>query len=177
MIQLFRRADLLDGPLTHYGNSVTNRHRLFLIMGYIHSSNSQTILDFFDNIPHLNPKFGIKIRERFVHQQDIRFDGEGASQSDALLLATRKFFRHPVCIHIDFHKFHEFVCLLANGFLWHLSILKPKFNILTNIQMRENGIVLEYHTDIALCWVKFINPLVTKEEVSTFDTIEPCNHS
>jgi hypothetical protein len=41
-----------------------------------------------DLLPQLQPHLGVKRRQRLVEQQHLRFDGECASERDALLLAA-----------------------------------------------------------------------------------------
>ena len=40
--------------------------------------------------PHLPCRDGIEMAERFIHQQDVRFDGKGAGNRDALLHSARQ---------------------------------------------------------------------------------------
>ena len=60
-------------------------------MGDVDEGDADPLLDGAQFIAHVLAKLEVEGRERFIEQQDLGFDGEGAGDGHTLLLATGKF--------------------------------------------------------------------------------------
>ena len=85
-INVARAGDLTDLAALHNGNSVGDSQRFFLIVGHVDCRDAELTLHKPDILPHLDAQLGVKIRQRLVHEQHIRFDRHRAGEADALLL-------------------------------------------------------------------------------------------
>ena len=65
----------------------------------------------------------------------------------------------------------------ADRLIKDLIVLESESNILSYCQMREDGIVLEDHADVALGGIEVVDALVTEVEVAAFDAVEAGDHA
>jgi hypothetical protein len=153
-----------------------DRHGFLLIMRHIDGCDAYFFLEIANHLAHFKTKFCIQIRERFIHQKNIRFDNEGPGQSHPLLLTSRQAFRHPIFIVMNLHQLQELIgCLLYLRF-WEFPVFQPEFYILLNRVVRKNGIVLENHTDVSPADFHFIDASFIKEKGSPLNGVESRNH-
>ena len=113
------------------------------------------MLNFFarvlDLVAHFFAQAGIEIAERLVHQQHFRFDGEGAGQGDALLLAAAQERRGPVGEAAELDQLQRVQHALFDVGAGQLvrSIDQREGDIVVNRHMRPDGVGLEDHADAA----------------------------
>src|SRR5579871_5622080 len=88
VVELARRADLLDAAVAHDGDPVREDQRLALIMRHIDRGAAMLVVQPAELQLHGLPQLAIERAERFVHQQNIGLDDEGARERDPLLLAS-----------------------------------------------------------------------------------------
>src|SRR5437762_1994756 len=92
-VDLFGMVELFDATLSHDCDAVRDGQCFFLIMGHIDCGHFELLLDAADLIAQGDTHFGIESGERFIQQEHLGFNCQGACQSDALLLAARKLMR------------------------------------------------------------------------------------
>jgi hypothetical protein len=90
IINFVRGANLLDFALIHHHDPAGHRHRFGLIVGDINHRVAQFFMEADEFAPHLNPEFGIEVRERLIEQEDLRVPDDRPAQGDPLALAARK---------------------------------------------------------------------------------------
>ncbi len=98
VVDVGRRADLLDPALAHDDDPVRQRQRLLLVVGDVHGRDPELALDRADLLAQRDPDLRVERRQRLVEQQDLRLDGERPGQRDALLLAARQLVRVAVAL-------------------------------------------------------------------------------
>ena len=146
-------------------------------MGDVHIGDAHRVLDLLDDGAHLHAQLGVQVGQGLVHQQHIRLDHQGAGQCHALLLAAGQPVGRAVGILADVHQLHELVGLLLDGLLGFLTVLQTKGNVVPHGHVGEDGIVLEYHADVALGGVDVVDALVVEVEVAAFNAVEACDHT
>ncbi len=67
---------------------MAHRHGFHLIVGDVHRGGAQGSLKFNDARARAVAELGIKVAERFIHEEHRGFPRHGASQGDALFLAA-----------------------------------------------------------------------------------------
>ena len=92
-VNLARRADVGDFASTHHHDAVGDGHGFLLIVRHMHEGGTDAALDGFQLVLHGAAEFQIQRTERFVEQQDIGGDGEGAGKGHPLALAAGEFMR------------------------------------------------------------------------------------
>ncbi len=90
VIEIVGRSDLFDAAMVHDHDPVGKRHRLNLIVGHINGRGADLLVHFFDLDPHLDPKLGVQVGQRFVKQKNLGVANDGATHRDALALAAGK---------------------------------------------------------------------------------------
>ena len=96
VIDVLRRAGLLDLAVVHHRDHVGGGHRLRLVVRDVDGGVAILVVQ----PPHLEAHFlaqvGVEIGQRLVEQQRLWLDDQRARQRDALLLAAREFARIAV---------------------------------------------------------------------------------
>ena len=92
-VELLRRADLLEAPAAHHRDAVGDRQRLLLVVRHVDRGDAERLLQLADLAAHLDPQLRVEVRERFVEQQHLGLDHQGAGDRDALQLAAGELVR------------------------------------------------------------------------------------
>jgi hypothetical protein len=139
LVDLLRRADLLDPAGPHHRDGVGERERLGLVVGDEQGAGPRLAQDPGHLLAQPLPQPRVERRERLVEQHDLRVGGQGAGQGDALALAARELVR---------------VGLGAVGEVDEVEALRPPFGtrrpearVGADREVREQRAVLEDHPD------------------------------
>ena len=138
--------------------------------------DSESVLDFLDDGPHLDPELCIEVRQRLVHEKNFRLDGQSSCQGDSLLLSSGELLRQAVGIFGNLHQCHEGFCLFLYLVFRKLPVLESESYVLSYCEVRENGIVLEHHADVSLGGLEVVDETVPEIELTAFDRVESGNH-
>ena len=96
VVDLLRRADLLDHAHIHHDHPVGDGERLLLVVRDVDRGDVEPALQLAQLDAHLGPQLGIEVAERLVEQHHGRREGDGAGQRHALLLAAGELGGRPV---------------------------------------------------------------------------------
>ena len=91
VVDILRRAELVDPAGIHHRDQVGRRHRLGLVVGDVDRGVAVFVVQPADLETHLLAQIGVEVGERLVEQQRFRLDDQRARQRHALLLAARQF--------------------------------------------------------------------------------------
>jgi hypothetical protein len=89
-VEIDRRSDLKHSARVHHDESVSQRHRLFLVMGNVDSRNSDLALKLFQLPTHFAAKLSVQIGQRLIEQEYLRLTDESPAKRDSLLLSSGK---------------------------------------------------------------------------------------
>ena len=177
LVDALGRADMLDDAGIHDSDTVGDRHGFLLVVRDIHGGDTNIVLDVLDDRAHLNAQLRVKVGQRLIHQQNVRLDAQCTSERDALLLTAGKALRHTVGVLVDLHELHELLGLGLYLVLGELLVFQAELNVFSDGVVREDGVVLEDHANVALGGVKVVYALLTEEEVAALDAVEARDHS
>ena len=91
LVELHRRADLLDAAVLQHDDAVGQRHRLDLVVGDVdHRRVRHRFLELGDLDAGGDAQRGVEVRQRLVEQEHLRIAHDGAADGDALALAARQ---------------------------------------------------------------------------------------
>ena len=96
LVDLRRRADLLDPSLVEHGDAVAHRERLLLVVGDVDERDAEVALERLEEDLHLLAQLEVERAERFVEEEDRRPVDDRARQRDPLALAARELHRLAV---------------------------------------------------------------------------------
>ena len=88
LVDVARRADLLDAPLVHHRDLVRQRERLALVVRHVDGGDPQLALQPLQLEAHLLAQLGVEVGQRLVEQQQRRLHHQRARERQALLLAA-----------------------------------------------------------------------------------------
>ena len=88
VVELLRRADLLEEAVPHDGDPVAHRHGLDLVVGDVDGRRAEALVEARDLGAGLHAQLGVEVAERLVHEEDGRLAHDRAAERDALALAA-----------------------------------------------------------------------------------------
>ena len=88
IIEVERRADLLDHAVAHDNDAVGHRHRLDLVVRHVDRGCLQPLVQLLDFAAHLHAQLGVEIRQRFVEEKHLRIAHNRPPHRDPLTLAA-----------------------------------------------------------------------------------------
>ena len=151
VVDLVRRANLLDIALVEHGDAIGQGQCLFLVMGDVDGCDAELALHLLQLIAQLNAQFRVQIGQRLVHADDAWSGDEGAGDGDALLLTAGQL---ADCLfellvgQIDLAR--NFPHLLVDFRLFQLFELQAERDVVVHRHRREQRVALEYDADVAL---------------------------
>ena len=96
VVEVERRADLLDHAGAQHHDAVGERHRLDLVVGDEDHGRAEPPVQLLDLHPHLHAQLRVEVGERLVEEEYPRLAHDGAADGDALALAAGKLPGPPV---------------------------------------------------------------------------------
>ena len=90
VVELERRADLLDDAALQHDDLVGQRHRLDLVVGDVDHGRVELVVQPRELDPHLHAQGGVEVGQRLVEQEHLGLAHDGAADGDALALAARQ---------------------------------------------------------------------------------------
>src|SRR6266536_5301956 len=95
VIDLGRRADLLDDAVAHHDDAVGDGQRRLEVVGHVDGRDAELPLQLLQLDPHLRPELGVEIGQRLVEEEHGGREDEGAREGNPLLLAAGELRRAP----------------------------------------------------------------------------------
>ena len=129
VVDLLRRAELLDHALVHDRDLVGHRHRFELIVGDVDRGRLDAVVQLAQLADHEVAELGIERAERLVHEEGHRPADDGAAERDALAVAAGESRHRLIQQMIDAQEPRGLLdpCGSPNGLTpWHFSE-KPMF--------------------------------------------------
>ena len=96
VVEVERRADLLDAAVVHDDDLVGHGHRLDLVVGDVDRRRLQPLVQVLDLGAHRDAQLGVEVRERLVEEEDLRVAHDRPAHGDALALAAGELARVAV---------------------------------------------------------------------------------
>ena len=87
IVEFLRGTKLLDDARVEHSDAVAHRHSLDLVMGDVDDRRLDPTVQLDDLGTRGNPQLRIEIRERFVHQEDIRLAHNRSTKGHPLALS------------------------------------------------------------------------------------------
>ena len=150
VVDLARRARLLDPAGVHDEDAIRHRLRLFLVVGHHDRGHVQTTLDVADLAPQPGPDLCIQRRQRLVEEQQPGRGSERARERDSLLLPTRELGRVLGRVSGQVDEREQLVDAPPDGGPVHLLVHQTEADVGRDGQVREQGVGLEDDSEVAL---------------------------
>ena len=150
LVDVERRAELLDLAGIHHHQHVGQRHRLQLVVGDIDRGDAETALQVLDLDAHLAAQLGVEVGQRLVEQEDLRIAHDGAAHGDALALAAGELARAALEQVLEFQRPGRRRDPAVDLVLRRAAVAQAVGHVVVDLHMRVERIVLEHHGDVAL---------------------------
>ena len=139
---------LVKATLVHHPNHVADGKGLELVVRDEESRG----LCFLQNLAHLVcqafTQIHVQVGERLIQQQQLGLRCEGARQGHPLLLAPGEFMGKTACTAGEPHQAQDSLHPLLTSLAFPVGQAEP--DVVTDIQVGEQGVVLKHHADAAL---------------------------
>src|ERR1043165_5553885 len=150
VINVLRRADLLDFAVIHHHDAVCDLECLLLIMGNKDAGDMNLVMQLPQPPTKLKTNFSIECAEGFIEQQHARFNGKGASQSNSLALASGKLRGIAIRQSFELNQVQKFLNFSTNGLARRAMIARADFqskgDVLKHRHVAKERIVLKDKT-------------------------------
>ena len=139
--------------------------------------DAETLLEGGDLGAGRDAELGVEVRQRLVHQEDLRLANDGAAHGDALTLTTREGLRLTVEEVLQAEQLGGFLdALLALG-LGHVLHLQCEAHVVTHGHVGVQGVVLEDHRDVAVLRREVGHIALADEDRAGVDLFQACKHT
>ncbi|ORE91266.1 phenol hydroxylase [Aurantimonas sp. 22II-16-19i] len=150
VVDLLRRADLLDPALAHHRDAGGQRHRLDLVVGDVNDGRLQLLVQALQLGAHLGAQLGVEIGQGLVEQEHLRVAHQRPADGDALALAAGELGRLARQQRLDLQDPGG----LAHGRLAlglrDLAHLEAEADVPRDGKVRVERVGLEDHRDVAV---------------------------
>src|SRR5581483_3711866 len=150
LIEVAGLAELLENTLPHDSDAVTHRHRLGLIVSYVHCGHAELTLELLDLGAHLDTQLRIEIRQGFIHQKELRPTNHRSSHRNPLPLPTRERPWLAMKQTLEIELLSRFTNAKLNLRLRHAAAAQPEGDVVFDCHVRIEGVALKHHRDISV---------------------------
>ena len=177
VIDLQRTIHLLNDAILHHDDARAHGHGFDLIVRHVDHRRLEALVEFRDFRAHLNAHLGIEIRERLVEEKNLRLAHDGATDRNALTLATGKGLRPAIEKLLDAQDARSFQDALLDLRFRILSQFQTECHVVVDAHMRVERVVLENHRDVTVFRRKIVDALVANQDIALRDLFETGDHS
>src|SRR6478609_6582570 len=172
-----RLVHLLECSSAHDRNAVRNRKRFFLVVRDIDRRNTEGLLKLTDFAAHLDAQLSVKIGQRFVQQQYLGFNHEGARDGDSLKLTAGQLMGPTGIVTIEMHKLQRGGDPRGDLCRGHVTRPQTIADVAANGKVGEDGVVLKHHARIATMWRQRIDAPAAEANTACIEFTEACDHA
>ena len=120
----------------------------------------------------LDAQLGVEVRERLVHEEDLRAADDGAAEGDALALTAGELLRLAVEELADAQQLGGFLHLAVDLRLRGLAQLEAERHVVVDAHVRVERVVLEHHRDVAILGRHVVDDPVADEDAAVGDLFQ-----
>lgn len=149
-VEVLRPPDLLDVAAVHHHDAVGHRHCLGLVVGDVDGAGFQLLVEIHNAVAHFAAQARVEVGERLVHQEQPRVAHDGAGHRHPLTLAAGELRRLAVQQRFQLQHLRHFIDPRLPAGLIFFAHLHAEGDVVLYRQVREQGVVLEDHREVAL---------------------------
>ena len=147
VVQLARRADLLDPALVEEHDLARDLHRLLLVVRDDDRRHVHLVVEAPQPGPELLAHARVERTEGLVEQEHARLDRKGAGERHPLALASGKLGRIALREPVELDELEQLVHAIADLGARPLADGQPEGDVVVHRHVLERGVVLEDHSD------------------------------
>jgi len=176
LIEVARRADLLDRAVVDHHDLLGHLHRLLLVVGDEHGRHVDRVVEASQPGAQLLSHGGVERAEGLVEQQHARLDGERPGQRHALALATRELRGVAMGEAVEVDEPEQLVDAGLDLLLGPLADRQPEGHVLGHRHVLEGGVVLEHEPHVAALRRRAGGVLAANPHGAGVRLLEPGDH-
>ena len=150
MIELLRRAHLLDDAVVHDHHAVGQRHGFHLVVRDVDGGGADLLMHLLDLGAHLHAQLGVQVGQRLVEQEHLGIAHDGAAHGNALALAAGQRLGLALEQFLDVEDARGLVDALLDLGLGIALEAEAERHVLRHRHVRIERVVLEHHGDVAV---------------------------
>ena len=177
LVELGRRAELLDLARAHDRDLVRHRHRLVLVVRDMDEGDADVVLDRLQLELHLLAELQVEGAERLVEQEHARAVDERAGERDALLLAARELARLALVEAGEPDEPQDLGHAPLDVLAADPAAAQAEGDVLEDGQVREERVGLEDGVDVALVRRPPRDRLLAEVDRALARLLEPADHA
>ena len=177
IVQLGRSTDLLQDAELDDGDAVAHRQSLGLIVGHVQGGDTQLTLQGSDLSTGLHTELGVEVRQRLIHEEDLRLTHDGAAHGHTLTLTTGQSLRLTIEVLGQVEDLGGLLDALADLVLRGAGDLQSEAHVVGDGHVRVQSVVLEHHGDVAILRLHGGDILATDEDAALVDLFQASEHA
>ena len=178
VVHLARGGALLQDAVLEQGDAVAHRHGLDLVVGDVDRGDAEAALERRDLGAGLHAQLGVEVRQRLVHEEDLRGADDRATHGDALALATGEGLRLALEVRRSRSRIWRGLGhALADLALVDAGDLQGEAHVVGDRHVRVERVVLEDHRDVAVLGRQVGDVAVTDPDLAAVDLFEAGEHA
>ena len=177
VVELERRADLLDAAVVHHHDPVGHRHRLDLVVRHVDGRRLEPLVQRLDLGAHRDAELGVEIGQRLVEQEDLGIADDRPAHCDALPLSARELARKALQVWVEVQDLRRLGDALVDHRRLLLAKLQAERHVVMHCHVRIQRIALEHHRDVAILRFHLVDDLAVDRDRAAGDLLQPRQHS
>ena len=170
-------VDLEEHAHAHDGDAVAHRHRLDLVVRDVDRRRAELALELRDLGAHLDAELRVEVRERLVHEEDLRVADDRAAHRHPLALSAGELAR----LAREVRRQVEELCGPGDPLL-HLALRllaepQPEGDVVGDGEVRVERVVLEDHRDVAVLRRQVVHDPAADRDRPVRDRLEARDHA
>ena len=176
VVELLRRALLLEQAVAHDRDPRAHRHRLDLVVGDVHRRHAELALKAGDLGAHLGAQLRVEVRERLVHQEHLRARGRSRAPSPPAGAARPRARAAFVRACRRGRAASRSAPRAPGSPLSGAAGAQREGQVVEHGHVRVERVVLEDHRDVALLGVERVDDPVADPDLALGDLLEAGGH-
>ncbi len=176
LVELRRRAELLDPPAVHHRDRVGHRHRLLLVVRDVDERDPDLVLDPLQLHLHVLAQLEVERAERLVEEKHARVVHERSPEGDTLLLASRELLRLALRESGQSDELEHLGDASSQLILGDALALEPERDVVLDRHVREERVALEHRVDVPLVRRQPDHVLIAQEDPPFGRLLEAPDH-
>ena len=173
LVQLQRRADLLDLPGAQHHDAVGQRHRLDLVVGDVDHRRLQVLMQLRELIAHPHAQRGVEVGQRLVEQEHLGLAHDRAADGHALALPARQVLGLALEQVLDVQDARGVAHRAVDLVLRYLGQLQPERHVVVQVHVGVERVALEHHRDAALGRRHVVDQAAADAHLAAGDVLQP----
>lgn len=181
LVHLVGRAELDEFSVLQDRHAVREVQGLFLVVGHEDGGDAGAVVQFAQPAAQLAADLGVQGAERFVQQQHLGLDGQGARQSDPLALTAGKLRGEALVQPFELHELQQVGDTVGDLGLGRLLRPLPhreaERDVLGDRHVAEQGVVLKHHPHLPPPHGQRQEVLPGESHLASVGLLQPCQNA